>query len=329
MMFITNRFPTQSFKTRIGRNWDFDLKNNAASNSVYFCERTSKGNYTEVGSIDFLDQLKKCRERQILIYIHGFSNSPEDAFAGATEFQRYCNKKKPNEVIVIPIIWPTDDDIGIVKDYWDDQKSADQSAYSLARVLEKFIAWRNDGDRNNPDNPCYKRINVLAHSMGNRVLRGTLQAWSRYDLPNGVPLIFRNTFMVAADVVNETLHENEPGELISHASRNVVVYHASDDLALRASKVSNLKNKIASRRLGHSGPEDMDKTQKNVYSVDCDDVNNKYDKPKGHSYFRRGTKKGVPGLVFNHIFDCLLSGRVFPDDEFRRSTIIRSKRRSA
>ena len=180
--------------------------------------------------------------------------------------------------------------------------------------------------KHNPQHdPCYKRINVLAHSMGNRVLRGTLQAWDTYDLANGVPLIFRNTFLLAADMVNEALQEGQSGELICHASRNVIVYYASDDLALRASKAANLKNKVASRRLGHTGPEDIQKTPKNVYSVDCDDVNNVYDKPKGHSYFTNGARKGAPGLVFNHIFDCLLSGRVFPDDQHKRSTIIKTK----
>ena len=113
-----------------------------------------------------------------------------------------------------------------------------------------------------------------------------------------------------------------PAEVISHSSRNVIVYHASDDFALRASKASNLKNKIASRRLGHTGPEDMDLTPKNVYSVDCDDINNAYDKPKGHTYFRSGTQQGKPGKVFEHIFECLVKGRVYPDDEFRRSSII-------
>lgn len=327
MLFITNRFPKQSIRTRIGRKWDFDLDNNASSNSVYFCERESSDTYAEIGSIPFLEILKENKNRQILLYIHGFSNSPEDAFLGAAEFQKYCNLKKVNEILVIPIIWPTDNDLGIIKDYWDDQKAADQSAYSFARVLEKFVAWRNSEEYNAPDDPCFKRINVLAHSMGNRVLRGTLAAWNKYDLPDGVPLIFRNAFLVAADVVNETLHANEPGELICHSSRNVIVYHASDDLALRASKASNLKNKIASRRLGHTGPEDIERTPKNVYSVDCDDVNNIYDRPVGHSYFRRGSRKGSPGKVFDHIFECLLSGRVFPDDEFRRTTIIRNNNR--
>lgn len=326
MIFITNRFPEQSVRTRIGRKFDFDLDNNAASNSVFFCEQTMKNKYIEIGSIDFLKRLKDSKYRQILIYIHGFSNLPEAVFSAASEFQKLCDKKKKDEVLVIPIVWPCDNDMGIIKDYWDDQKAADQSAFSFARVLEKFLAWRSS-DKYNPEmNPCLKRINILAHSMGNRVLRETLCAWNKYDLPKGLPMMFRNTFLVAADVVNETIHEGEPGELICHASRNVIVYHASDDLALRASKASNLKNKIASRRLGHTGPENIDKTPKNVYQVDCDDVNNIYDKPKGHSYFRSGARKGSPGKVFDHIFECLISGRVFPDDEFRRSSIIKLKK---
>lgn len=322
MLFITNRFPKQSIETEIGRDFDFDLENNASSNSVFFCERLKKEEYKEIGSIDFLTRLKESKYRQILIYIHGFSNMPEDAFAGAQEFSRLCQKEKKREVLVIPLIWPCDNDLGVVKDYWDDQKAADQSGLPFARVLEKFLAWRSSQEHNPTEDPCLKRINVLAHSMGNRVLRETLTVWNKYDLPQGVPLIFRNTFLVAADVVNETLHEGQKGEVICHASRNVVVYHASDDLALRASKISNLKNKIASRRLGHTGPEKMDETLPNVYSVDCDDVNNVYDKPKGHSYFRSGSKKGEPGNVFKHIFSCLLSGRVYPDDEDRRSSIV-------
>jgi esterase/lipase superfamily enzyme len=248
---------------------------------------------------------------------------PEDAFSGANEFQSLCNKKKPGEVLVIPVVWPCDNDKGVVKDYWDDQKSADMSAFSYARVLQKFIQWRNSEEFNPEKDPCLKRINMLAHSMGNRVLRETLATWNKYDLADGVPLIFRNTFLVAADIVNESLQVGERGEHICYSARNVIVYHASDDLALRASKVSNLKNKIASRRLGHTGPEDMDTVPNNVYSVDCDDVNNTYDKPKGHSYFRSGAKRGQPGKVFNHIFETLLKGRVYPDDEFRRTSIVK------
>lgn len=323
MLFITNRFPKGSIQSKVGRKFVFDLKNNAPSNSVFFCRKSDNGDLTEIGGLNFLTELKSSDYRQILLYIHGYSNLPDDVFNAVTEFQALCNNKDDKEILVVPVIWPCDNDLGVVKDYWDDQKSADSSAQSLSRALNRFIEWR-ESNLNAPEiDPCLKRINVLAHSMGNRVLRETLCAWDRYDLASGVPLLFRNTFLIAADIENESIHRGEKAQLICDASRNVVVYFASDDLALRASKAANLKNKIASRRLGHTGPENMDLTPKNVYVVDCDDVNNIYDALKGHSYFRSGRVRGEPGLVFDHIYGCLKSGRVFPEDALQRTTVIR------
>lgn len=322
MLFITNRFPTQSIRTRPGRTFSFDMKNNAPSNSVYFCEVGEDNKHTEIGGKEFMKRVKQAEYRQVLLFVHGFNTMPEDSFRMTAELQAFCDAKKDKEVLVLPLVWPCDNDIGIVEDYWDDQRSADQSGYSFARVLEIFDQWRNSEENDPEIAPCLKRINMLAHSMGNRVLRQTLFCWNDYALANGVPLIFRNTFMVAADVVNETLHEGHTGELISHASRNVVVYYASDDMALRSSKAANLKNRIASRRLGHTGPENIEKTPHNVFSVDCDDINTAYDWPKGHNYFRSGKTEGRPGLVFEHIYQCIETGRVFPDDPHKRSIIL-------
>ena len=320
MLFVTNRFPKGSIQTRANRPFEFDLRNNAPGNSVFFCRRNPDGSHTEIGGLNFMSEIKQAAVRQVMLYIHGFSNLPEDVFKAAAEFQDLCNAKSPQEVLVLPVIWPCDNDLGVVKDYWDDQKSADGSAASFARALCRFLEWR---EGNAPDDPCLKRISVLAHSMGNRVLRETLAYWDRYFLPEGVPLIFRNTFLIAADIENESIHRDRSGKLICDASRNVLVYYASDDLALRSSKVANVKNRIASRRLGHSGPENMDLTPKNVYALDCDDINTIYDSPKGHSYFRSGRTMGTPGKVFEHIFDCLMSGRVSGVDMGTRLGIIR------
>lgn len=322
MLFITSRLPKVNTEPELNKKFDFDLGNNASSRAFYCCRRKKKGSYEEIGSKALLSEVKASNYRQVLLYIHGFSNLPEDVFGNAKEFQELCDAKAAGEVLVVPVIWPCDNDLGLVKDYWDDQKAADQSAFALARMFQKFMEWRGSAEFNPDDAPCLKRINMLAHSMGNRVLRETLAVWHRYDQPSGLPLLFRNTFLVAADIVNESLHKGQPGELISHISRNVVVYYASDDLALRASKVANVKNAEASRRLGHTGPEDMDRTPKNVYAIDCDEINTRYDPPKGHSYFRSGDKKGQPGVVFDHIFQCMLSGRVFPRDEHRKSSIL-------
>ena len=323
MLFLTNRYPAGPLQTDPGRAVVFDRHNNAPSNVVFACRRDADGAITTIGRDQFMLELKQSPYRQLLFYIHGYSNLPEDVFKAAGEFQQLCNDRNNREVLIIPVIWPCDNDFGIVKDYWDDQKAADASATSFARALQRFVEWRNSASNDPENDPCLKRINVLAHSMGNRVLREALSAWDRYDLADGVPLLFRNTFLVAADIENESIHRGERGQLICDASRNVVVYFASDDMALRSSKAANLKNKIASRRLGHSGPEDMHLTPNNVYAVDCDDVNNVYDFPKGHSYFRSGRTPGRAGVVFDHIFECLRTGRVFPEDPDRRATILR------
>ncbi len=319
MLFITNRSPQGSIRTKKGRAYKFDLNKNSPSNSIYCCEQLSEGNYMEIGSDGLMSRLRESNAKQILLFIHGFSNLPEpDIFPRVTKLQEYFDSKEPNLVEVVPLIWPCDNDFGIVKDYWDDQKSADKSAFSFSRALQFFMDWR---DKAPDDAPCLKRINILAHSMGNRVFRETLSVWNKYDLANGVPLLFRNTILMAADIVNESLEDEEEGILISQASRNVSVYYASDDLALRSSKISNLKNKVASRRLGHTGPEDMKKVQSNVYAIDCDNFNNKYDPPKGHSYFLDDGSSGI-GLVFEHMYNTIKTGRVEVDDELNRKHIL-------
>lgn len=319
MLFITNREPQGSIRTKRNRVYKFDLNKNAPSNSIYCCERLGEDDYIEIGADGLMAKLRDSSAKQLLFFIHGFSNLPEpDIFPRVAELQEYFDAKEQDLVQVVPIIWPCDNDLGIIKDYWDDQKSADKSAFSFSRALQFFMAWR---DKAPEDAPCLKRINILAHSMGNRVFRETLSVWNKYDLANGVPLLFRNTILMAADIVNESLEDEEEGRLISQASRNVSVYYASDDLALRSSKISNLRNKVASRRLGHTGPEDMEKVQSNVYAIDCDNFNNKYDSPKGHSYFLSDGNNNI-GEVFDHMFNTIKTGRVTIDDKLNRKHIL-------
>lgn len=325
MLFVTNRIPRQSLNSPTNRkgdvrarNWTFDLNQNASAGSVFFCEAGPDGAHTEIGSQAMFARLRDSAARQVLVYAHGFNVPPAQALDTARRLQALSDALDPGEVEVIALIWPTDNDFGILKDYWDDQRAADASGPDFGRVLGKFMAWSGRDDV-----ACLKRINVLAHSMGARVLRAALANWNRYDLQDGVPLLFRNVFLAAADVVNETLAPGQSGELIAHAARNVVVYHAADDLALRASKVVNLRNRVASRRLGHTGPQDITKTLSNVFSLDCDDFAMLYDPGDAHTYFLED-REGGPGRVFNHLFHTLRSGRVTAEYVGARAGILRA-----
>ncbi len=327
MLFITNRALRQSSRSRANRSVDFDLDNNVAQQSLFFCRREGEGQYTEILSKPFLAALRESDAEQILIYIHGYSNLPEPhIFPRALALQQLFDTHQRGMALVVPIIWPCDNDASIVGDYYDDQIAADASGFAFARALEKFRAWQEE-QREKEEGTCIKRINILAHSMGNRVLRETMRIWTGELLRDFPPLLFRNTFMLAADVVNESLHRHGDGETIAQASRNVVVYFASDDLALRASKVANVANRVASRRLGHTGPEDMSRVPANVHAVDCDDLNTKYDSPTGHSYFlydEDGEKGGKAGKVLSHIAGCVETGRVPPGHDGSRLTILQA-----
>jgi esterase/lipase superfamily enzyme len=319
MLFITNRVIKESIKSDVGRRITFDIDNNNAGQSVFFCERESANTYKELGSQDFFAKMRDSEAEQILLYIHGYSNLPEEhVFPRSEMLQTLFDGEQEDLIQVVPLIWPCDNDITVLEDYYDDQKAADASALAFARMLEKFKIWQANQQRNvsNIDECCRKRINVLAHSMGNRVFREALRHWAKYEGEHKIPQLFRNSFLAAADIVNESLEKGKAGYLISQASRNVTVYYAGDDLALRSSKVINLRNGIASRRLGHTGPEDPSKVSQNVYSVDCDEVNSKYDFPSGHSYFLdngEDIQEGqapVPGEVFKHMLNSINTGRV-------------------
>ncbi|NJP12269.1 MAG: alpha/beta hydrolase [Leptolyngbyaceae cyanobacterium RU_5_1] len=326
MLFVTNRVlkegptprnPDGSFT--LPRRINFALENNQAEQSVYLCQRNGNGDYVEIGNRAFFNELKTSSAQQIVLYLHGFSSLPEPAvFPRAAELQTLFDQKENGYVTVVPMIWPCDDDFGAVKDYFDDQIAADSSDIAYARLFGKFLGWREDN--NTLEEPCAKPINVLAHSMGNRVLRGAIARVVEYFLPRGFPLIFRNIFMTAADVSNDTLDLGQVGEHISESTRNLVVYYAADDLAMRASKVANM-SVIGPVDLDTLGPEKIDKVAKNVYAVDCGDFNNVYDNPVGHGYFAKDAQ-GNAGLTFDHIWESIRRGRVPMDPPVGRTVIL-------
>ncbi len=291
-----------------------DPNDNRMTQSVHYCETTGNANeFHVVGSEELLSRLKdnesdNATATNLLLYIHGFNNLPRDVLNRAKELQWMCDKQagnaKEKRVEVIPIIWPCESTTPLIKKYWDDEDTAQMSGQqSFSRLLARFMDWRAAQEQKNT--PCYKRINILSHSMGNAVLMYTLGQWARSK--GGIPQLFRNIFMMSADIPNEALEDGEPGEAIPDAARNVVVYYAGDDMAMTASKVANVKNGQFTRRLGHTGPEHMEKTPNNVYALDCDVFNNKADAIKGHAYFLDFMGDGNPTPAFKNMFVTMTS----------------------
>lgn len=297
MYMITNRKIQKTLDNEI----EFKLDVVAPDNQVHFClshKDLSKMEHTihELGSKEFFKTLWGTKYKHILLYIHGYNTLPNDALLNAYALQNLFDNIEIGEVAVIPIIWPCQREIGI--DYWDDQKSADASGMSISRALLKFFKYSHVSNE-----ICTRSIHILSHSMGNRVLRETLLAAQKYDLRDGLPIVFKNTFLIAADIPNHDLQKGEPGSVICDASAHVHVSYAPDDLALNASKIANIKNRIASRRLGHTGIEDISLCLDNITQVNCNEFNNQYDK-LGHTYFIED-ELGNAGILFKYIHSCM------------------------
>lgn len=311
MLFITNRTPIQSARSKKNRPISFDTQNTDTSKWLYFCERRGEGDYVEILSSTLFARLKALpSDTQILFYLHGFNNNMEpEVFERSAKLQEQLDKKHAGLALVVPIIWPCDDDhaAAIADDYWDDQKAADHSGAAFSRLFHKFDSWRRSTEQQ--QFPCLRRMNVVAHSMGNRVLKSSMSSWVQDKRLGGMPLLFRNVFMVAADVENHCLEQGEDGRYIVDSAKNVLVFYASDDLAMSASKVANLKYITASRRLGMTGPESLDALPKNVYEFDCDSFNQRFDYPSGHSYFLTDAE-GIVSPIITKMVSAMQNGRV-------------------
>jgi esterase/lipase superfamily enzyme len=321
MLFVTNRTPRQSPRSRRNRRISFDLDNTAVSQYLYFCERQGVGDYLEIMHEAFFERLRdlSSRKTEVLLYIHGFNNTPEESiFPKAQRLQALLDEHAGVDAFhVVPLIWPCDDDsfVAIADDYWDDQAAADRSGGSFARMLGFFDGWRRceaEAAASEGRPPCTRRINILSHSMGARVLRNALREWVE-ELGGGqMPMMFRNMFLMAPDVRNLTLEADQDGRYLPVAARNLVVYYAGDDLAMPASKVANLRSRTVSQRLGMTGPRNLDRVPENVYAVDCDDFNNSCDPPLGHGY-HVDCADGRPSPALLHMIRVLTTGRVEPD----------------
>jgi esterase/lipase superfamily enzyme len=320
MKFITNRFPTQSRVSKAGRAWSFDPRENECAASFFCCEMGTKvdGSHTEIISQGLFSALKASSAPHILLWIHGFNTAPAAALQAGLTMQALADKLYPGLVEIVPVIWPANTENGLIKSYYTDRIAADSSRTAFARLFEKFQEWQHA--QLTDTNPCRKQISVLAHSMGNRVLRESLDHWSKEYLARGVPRLFRGVFMAAADVVNESLAISQYGPTLAHSAAILVNYHAWDDLALGGSKFANL-DQVASRRLGHTGPEG--ETPQNVHSLDCGSFNSEADPKFGHGYYLQAKPNGKTiSPLLRHVLQTIKSLRVSETDpSTRRGTL--------
>jgi esterase/lipase superfamily enzyme len=238
------------------------------------------------GAIAALAQSKN----DVLVFVHGASNSFEDAVTrGAYNKLWLASAKLANcNFDVVAFTWPSR-----TYTYWDissdltgyrhDQQQATASADHFGLFLKQVERIRA------AIGPT-RKLNLLCHSMGNYMLGGAVEAWSR---ANPAQSIFDTAVLAAADEISTTFTTPNSGRLctLKALAKRITVYFNYDDVLMHLSHLAN-----CDYRLGYDGPPnkaDRNIFGKAVYSiVDCTGVNDYistiFDQPdQSHQYYRQ------------------------------------------
>lgn len=218
-------------------------------------------NSSEWSEAEFLKAAKFALERKlqpdqgvkhILVYIHGFKNTFEDGIIRAAQigFDLKVNG------ITAAFCWASK---GQLLGYAADEDAARLSEDHLA----EFLALLHSNF------PQYT-INILAHSMGNRILMGVLQSLKNH--PALTDARFGQIFLAAPDV--DARYFEKVANLYPTVSQRTTLYVCARDVALLESGDIHLD-----RRVGYTPPITV------IAGIDTVDATNVNLDRLGHGYF--------------------------------------------
>jgi len=232
-------------------------------------------NRTEGSQALFAQLRQKMREqsKDSLILIHGFNVSFRAAVESAANIRtRYeqisGGSYRPN---IFVFSWPSN---GRLFEYKDDRHDAQTSGYAFARGLEKLTRFLRNTENGQP---CQQRINLIAHSMGNYVLRHALQETQKISGDRTLPRLFDNIILAAADEDNNAFEHDYKLARLPELGKHVTIYYNIEDQALTISDIT----KGNPDRLGQSGPSNP---RQLPYKVAIVDVSNLVSTFSEHSY---------------------------------------------
>jgi esterase/lipase superfamily enzyme len=156
------------------------------------------------------------RSRNVLVFVHGFNTSFEDAAVRAAQIAADLNF----DGTVVLFSWPS---AASVTSYVRDQQAARNAGFHLLRLLRGTLVAAQ------PDH-----VELLAHSMGSEVIAKALALAPASDsLPKFDQVVF-----AAPDLDRRVFGREILPRLETRATR-VTLYASNDDDALRASRAVN------------------------------------------------------------------------------------------
>ena len=196
---------------------------------------------------------RRVREKMVqrscdtLLYVHGYNNSFREALSSAARLKRnFSTGRGGPGVNVVTFSWPSDGSMMPYIAYANDRQDAAASGPAFARGLLKLADFLRGST---PEEACHHRLHLVAHSMGNYVLRHTLQEYLRHS-QGRPPRLFDQVFLMAADEDDDAFEHDHKLKFLPRLAKRVNVYFNNKDRAMAVSD----KTKGNPDRLGDDGP---------------------------------------------------------------------------
>lgn len=199
-----------------------------------------------------------------ILFIHGFDYKFDEALVGLGRLRQRLTLGAFPAANMVAFTWPSNGEMIPFISYASDRRDAKASGEAGGRALlqlSDFLA------RLAPKDICRGRIHIVAHSMGNYVLRNALQALLK-NLPVNPPTLFDEVLLIAADEDFDALELDYKLQPIAAVAKRVHVYYNPSDIALDISR----DTKGNPRRLGSRGPRNSSAIPDTVVLVDASNV---------------------------------------------------------
>ena len=186
-------------------------------------------------------------QRDTVVFVHGYNVSFADALASAARLkQNFSTANNGPGINVVLFSWPSDGSMMPYIAYGNDRQDAAASGPAFARGLLKLAEFLRGST---PEDACDHQLHLVAHSMGNYVLRHTVQEFVSQS--SGRPVrLFDQVFLMAADEDDDAFELSYKLQPLPRLAKRVNVYFNNKDRAIAVSD----KTKGNPDRLGDDGP---------------------------------------------------------------------------
>lgn len=190
---------------------------------------------------------KEIKGKNVLLLVHGYNNGPEEALSTYRLVNLHVSALKNSHQanlydLVIGYLWPGDDS---PLEYYD----AKLHVLRLAKVMRSHLQFLSGSAA---------RVDVLAHSMGNRLIFEALN-----DHSNGGKKLVHNLYSLAAAVDDESIEKNEKYYRATQNCEKIFVFYSRRDGVLKW----DYRLAEGDNALGYEGAEDPKMLPENVQLI--------------------------------------------------------------